>query len=201
MKKSIVLFTLFLSSFIYAQSAKSYVRERNTQFAISATQDAKLAFCKDESGNIPFTLDLTAKMEWRFYSDKLGFLSLILMYEKANLYGGDYMAYGVYGGYTFDEWLYIPAKKSFGRDWDLEITPYLGLSDIKRKFTENTTTGWQSFNTSLNLGVDFTIKIYDDFGIVFDLKWNSRTDLKYQYEEFNEDLSFNFGIGCKWEFY
>ena len=200
MKKIVTFLLLIFSLNIVAQS-KSEIREKNTKFAVTFTQDFKLAVKKDDAGNEPFTLDLTGKMEWRTYSTKIGYFSLIPNFEYAELKGGDYLSYGVWVGFTFDEWLEIP---TFGllnkRFLDLDIMPYVGFSKIMRKWADTYNNSYELTGTALVLGVEVTLKIHDRIGLVVDFKLVDRQDLKVKYDSFDELMSPNVGVGIKYEF-
>lgn len=201
MKKIIVVLVLLSTSIMSSQS-KVENKERNTMFALVVVQDAKLAIMRDNSGNSPFTLDLTVKMEWRSYSSKIGYFSLIPNIEYAKLAGGDYLAYGLWGGYTFDEWLEIPTYGALNKKYlDLDIMPYIGISSIKRAWVDTFhSNSLENMGYGLVLGLEATIKLGNNMGLVFDFKLVDRKDLKYKYSNFNEIVSPNFGIGFKNEF-
>ena len=72
--------------------------------SISITQDPSLAFFKDDYGNSPFTTNIRGKIALEGYQRGLGFLTINMVYEYADLKGGNYNRYGGQVGYTFTAW-------------------------------------------------------------------------------------------------
>lgn len=198
--KILFIITAFLiSSCLYSQTDLNN-KERNRPIAITLTQDGRLTFFKDDAGNVPFTLDLTLKFELRSYSTRHGYFSLIPNFEYAQLSGGDFLSYGAWAAYTFDEFIHLPTFGALNEDFiDIDLTPYAGANLVNRKWRGNS--AWTGYNKpSIHFGLETTFKVHDRVGIVWDFKWNQRTDLMAEYSSFDEEFSFNFGFGVKYEF-
>ncbi len=201
MKKSILILALLFSFSCFAQTELNDP-EKNTQFAITFTQDGKLTFYKDDAGNVPFTLDATLKMEWRPYSTRTGYFSVIPNVEYAPLAGGDYFSYGVWGGYTFDEWIELPTFGALNKEFiDIDVMPYAGYNIIQRKWDHKPwQRGAESYG-SFHMGLEITFKVHENVGFVWDFKFNDRQDQKSEFPVGADDgLSFNFAYGIKYEF-
>ena len=201
MKKLVTLMLLIFSLNMVAQS-KAEIREKNTKFAVTLTQDGKLTFYKDDAGNEPITLDLTLKMEWRPYSTKTGYFSLIPNIEHSNLAGGKYFSYGVWIGYTFDEWIELPTFGMLNEDFiDIDVMPYAGYNIIHRKWAHKPWRDTPDSYGSTHIGLEITFKVHKKVGIVWDFKYNDRTDQKSEFPiGADKGLSFNFAYGIKYEF-
>ena len=143
MKKLILLITVMLVSFT------NYSQET---IDISASQDVPLAFFKDNHGNNPFTLDLrgevnlNGKEKW-----DLGYMTIGLTYEQADLSSGKFVRGGFQGGFTFK---YMNLFNII----DYQATPRVGYGRIYR-LGENQ--GYESIELSLDL--DFKINSWLNF--------------------------------------
>lgn len=89
--------------------------------APSITQDLKLAFTRDDYGNSPFTLNVRAKFHLPGNESKIGYTTVNITYEFADLQERSYNRYGVQAGYTF----FTFAK-------GLEFTPLIGYGVLMR---------------------------------------------------------------------
>ncbi len=69
--------------------------------ALSITQDPKLALIGDDRGNNPFTLNVRAKVHLTGNEGKIGYATVNMVYEYADLQQTNYNRYGVQAGYTF----------------------------------------------------------------------------------------------------
>lgn len=184
----------------FSLTAQNSGRDTGT-IALTVVQDGRLTIMKDESGNVPFTLDITTKLEFRLMASEVGYFSIIPNVEYAELKGGYFFSYGVWGGYTFDNFLVLPTFGALNEEFiDIHIMPYAGYNIINRKF-ENTPhiNGWEPFG-SIHLGTEVVFKVHEKVGVVWDFKFNNRNDLKYQFDSFDEFLSFNFAVGVKYDF-
>lgn len=145
-------------------------------YSISIVQDAKLALKGDNIGNDPFTTDVMINFELR------GRKGVILMptFEYANLVGGDYYRYGVNGG--------------FNKGW---FTPYIGVGAISRKTPHES--GENTFWPSFVVGLDVTVPITDNIGVVVLNQLTDRKDLKMIWNH-KQYFDYSFYVGLKYTF-
>lgn len=92
-KKLIISFiVMFLSGVLFAQD----------NVLLSAYQDGKLAFFKDNAGNSPFTLNVLLRGEGQTDQRKYYYGALVAEFEHADLYGGVYNRIGLGHSWTFN---------------------------------------------------------------------------------------------------
>lgn len=200
--KNLAVILLFLFTLNVTGQTDLNNKEKNSKFALTLTQDGKLTFYKDDAGNVPFTTDITAKFEWRTYSTRTGYFSAIPNIEYANLSGGKYFSYGVWIGYTFDEWIELPTFGLLNEDFiDIDVMPYAGYNIIHRKWEHKPWRDTPDSYGSFHMGLEITFKVHEKVGFVWDFKYNNRTDQKSEYPiGADKGLSFNFAYGIKYEF-
>jgi len=109
------------------------------------TQDARLALLGDGRGNDPFTPNVTLKAQVHDFNNSVGYLTIGIKAEYAELISGDYWRYGIEAGHA----VRLPYK--------ITLTPLLGYGVIVRQgFT------WQSIEGSL----EATYSITDNWAVI-----------------------------------
>lgn len=164
MKNLITILLLFAATILQAQPS----------IGLSIYQDAKLAVTTDDHGNTPFTPDLKFKLKLEGYPTKTGNTIAILVFEYADLYGGEFYRYGSEIGYRFN----TIAE-------NITVTPTIGYGMIGRSY--------QGFLPSWEFSTEATYKITNNLTFNTLATYMQRSDLP------NNKLGFNFYIGFGYE--
>ena len=104
------------------------------QITIGVYADAKLLFIGDDKGNDAGTLDLVVIPKLR--NGKGVFV--YPYFEYADLQGGEYLRYGIGGGYSFElRNLNIEPSLDYGRilRWDKAYSSFNGILEVNYKIT------------------------------------------------------------------
>ena len=135
MKHLLIIF-LFISSFAIAQDKVS----------IGLFQDTNLALFKDKHGNTPFTLDVNVRGEFQGKQFKNYYFYLLVDFEYANLYGGEYSRFSVGSGWTFNnlvmDELELSISTSTGMIWRWEHS-YLNVWMINGEIAYKINDHWK----------------------------------------------------------
>ena len=166
MYKILLLFLCFNS---FAQS----------EIVFNASADNKLLFTDDDYGNKAGTLDLNLIVSLDAEQRKIGFWSMIVSYENAQLKGGAYTRYGLATGYNFNK---IINK--------VNIKPYISYGNIIRY--KAVTASWES-------GVIFYYKIYKRISYTLGVNWTKRTDLKNNPFRFGTQSGISIGLNTDYK--
>lgn len=135
-------------------------------------QDNKLAFLKDDHGNTPFTLDIRGEVNFTgMVINNVGWMTIGINTEIADLYGGQFLRYGFQGGFTF-------GYMNFFNLFNYQFTPQLGVGVIQRKKSNH---GYLSLEAIL----DFDFKLNYWLDLSFRAGLMQRGDLS----EFNDSTS------------
>ncbi len=133
------------------------VTQAQDTWAISVTQDLRLAFTDDDHGNTAPTLDVLAKIEYQTKQFKSGYVFFYPQAEFADLSGGYYKRYGLGFGYTFNTFSDL-----------IDLSPSFNCGFINR---------WNNNSISAEFQLEGALKLSDKFSLVLLSTWTERTDI------------------------
>jgi len=107
MKTTSLLIILLISLTCYSQGS----------IELSFYVDGKLLLTEDDYGNTPPTFNTITRIQLQGYDTKLGFVTIPVSFEYADLSGGRYIRYAAGAGFTFNtiKRLYISPAINYGR--------------------------------------------------------------------------------------
>lgn len=163
MKTKLIYFLLFITMAIQAQEAIGF----------QVTQDAKLAFMKDDHGNDPFTPDMQFKLIMQGRNSNTGYLVVAPKYEYAQLYGGDYSRFGFEVGYSIHTYIL-----------KIDIAPLIGYGYAFR---------WNERYDNFEFSIETKLPITKDLSLIHLMNTNQRKELE------NQKWGFNMGVGLRFD--
>ena len=121
LKRKAIITTLLL--------AITLMSTAQSDFAISISQDARLAITGDDNGNDAFTPNVIIRVDLQDNQRRLGYYIVGLEYEYADLNESLYQKYSLNLGYTFNQFLILGNDK-------LEATAFLNYGMTIRGVTQ-----------------------------------------------------------------